>query len=109
MKNILGACFLLCSAVLAQSNGNVENGKRLFVKTGCYECHGFEAQGGVGPRLAPKPFAVAALTAYIRRPAGQMPPYTVKIMSDAEVADIRAFLVTIPEPPGVNRIALLNQ
>jgi len=30
-------------------------------------------------------------------------------MSDAEVADVRAFLATIPEPPAVKDIPLLNQ
>ena len=35
-------------------NGNPEaaqEGKRLFLKTGCYACHGHEAEGGVGPDL----------------------------------------------------------
>src|SRR3974390_1847527 len=38
-------------------SGNAENGRKLFVKYGCYECHGREAQGGGlnGPRLAPNP------------------------------------------------------
>ncbi len=26
-------------------------GKRLFIKTGCYSCHGHEAEGAVGPDL----------------------------------------------------------
>ena len=26
-------------------------GKRLFLKTGCYACHGHEAEGAVGPDL----------------------------------------------------------
>jgi hypothetical protein len=30
-------------------------------------------------------------------------------MSDADVADVRAFLATLPEPPPVKDIALLNQ
>jgi cytochrome c(L) len=35
-------------------NGNAEaaqEGKRLFLKTGCYACHGHEAEGAVGPDL----------------------------------------------------------
>lgn len=34
--------------------GNVAaavEGKRLFLKTGCYSCHGHEAEGAVGPDL----------------------------------------------------------
>ena len=93
----LGAALLISS--YAQDSGNADNGKKLFFKNGCYECHGTVGQGGTGPRLAPKPLAAAALTAYVRKPGGGMPPYSVKVMSDAEVADIRAYLATIPEPP----------
>ena len=56
-------------------------------------------QGGTGPRLAPRPLPAPALTAYVRKPGNGMPPYSAKVMSDAEVADIRAYLATIPEPP----------
>lgn len=93
----LGAALLI--PVCAQDAGNADNGKKLFFKNGCYECHGTVGQGGTGPRLAPKPLAVAALTAYVRKPGGGMPPYSAKVMSDAEAADIRAYLATIPEPP----------
>jgi mono/diheme cytochrome c family protein len=44
----------------------------------------------------------------VRKPAG-MPAYSAKVMSDAELADVRAYLATIPAPPPVNTIPLLNQ
>jgi len=103
---------LLSAAALAQNNapaGNADNGKRLFMRNGCYECHGTMAQGGTGPHLAPRPLQVAALTAYVRKPGPGMPPFSAKVMSDADVADVRAFLATLPEPPPVKDIALLNQ
>lgn len=83
----------------AQNAGNADNGKKLFFKNGCYECHGTVGQGGTGPRLAPRPLPAAALTTYVRKPGAGMPPYSAKVMSDAEVADIRAYLASIPEPP----------
>lgn len=87
-----------------------DNGKRLFVKVGCYECHGYQGQGGVaGPRLAPRPIVLAALVAYVRHPTGQMPPYTAKVLSDADLADIHAYLSSIPAPPPPKTIPLLNQ
>lgn len=46
--------------------------------------------------------------AYVRKPSGGMPPYTSKVMSDAELADVRAYLVSIPEPPAVKDIPLLK-
>jgi len=86
------------------------NGRRLFTKYGCYECHGTQGQGTTaGARLAPKPIALAALISYVRAPKGQMPPYTAKVVSDAELADIRAYLASIPDPPPAKNIPLLNQ
>jgi ubiquinol-cytochrome c reductase cytochrome c subunit len=100
MRNLIVTFLLLAATAMAQeSSGNAERGKTLFMKNGCYECHGTVGQGGTGPKLAPKPLPLAGLTAYVRRPAGQMPPYTAKVMSDAELADVRAYLATIPEPP----------
>jgi len=94
----------------ASSAGNVANGKRIFKKDGCYECHGLEAQGSPtsGPRLGPDPIPLAAMIVYVRHPAGQMPPYTAKVLSDAQLADIYAFLKSLPHPPPVNKIPLLR-
>jgi mono/diheme cytochrome c family protein len=91
----------------AAPTGSAENGKKIYSSYGCYQCHGYEAQGGAGARLAPRPIAFAAFMRYIRRPTGQMPPYTAKVVSDQEVADIHAFLRSIPQPPAVNAIPIL--
>ena len=90
--------------------GNAENGKKLFAKYGCYECHGREAQGGGynGPRLAPDPVPFSVVQSYIRHPQGEMPPYTEKVVSDKDLADIYAFLRSQPEPPPVKSIPILN-
>ena len=88
--------------------GNVQNGAKLFAADGCYECHGRAAQGGVGPRLGPHPLPLAAIIAYIRQPTAEMPPYTAKVISDAEIADIYAFLQSIPDPPKPDSIPLLK-
>jgi mono/diheme cytochrome c family protein len=80
--------------------GNAQNGKQLFTRYGCFECHGHQAQGSAaGPRLGPRPLGLNALVKYIRQPTGQMPPYSAKVVSDAEVADIHAFLQSLPQPP----------
>ena len=92
------------------STGNAENGKKLFTSVGCYQCHGREAQGSTatGPRLGPRPIAFAALSKYVRAPTGQMPPYTSKVISDAELADIYAFLQARPQPPALESLQLLK-
>lgn len=38
-----------------------------------------------------------------------MPPYTSKTVSDAQLADIYAFLKAIPRPRDAKEIPLLNQ
>jgi mono/diheme cytochrome c family protein len=79
---------------------NADNGRKLFLSDGCYECHGREAQGGAaGPRLGPDPLPLAAILKYVRHPAGQMPPYTSQVISDSQLADIHAFLESLPKPP----------
>jgi ubiquinol-cytochrome c reductase cytochrome c subunit len=99
---------LLAAPLLAQ---DAANGRKLFANYGCYQCHGREAQGGLGtgPRLGPKPIAFAALQRYVRQPSGQMPPYTAKVVSDRDLADIYAFLQAVKQPPPVKDIPLLNK
>jgi cytochrome c553 len=85
-------------------------GKRLYTTKGCYECHGYQGQGSTaaGPRIAPAPIPKDAFVAYVRQPSGEMPPYTERVISDAELADIRAFLATIPKGPNSSEIPLLK-
>ena len=91
----------------AEPAHNVENGKKLFEKYGCSDCHGLLGQGAPtsGPRIAPNPLPLAAFTRYVRAPRLQMPPYTAKVMSDQELADVRAYLATVPKPAPANVIA----
>jgi mono/diheme cytochrome c family protein len=89
--------------------GNVVNGKKLFTKIGCFQCHGYAGQGGVaGARLVPVTSSVPSLIRYIRRPAGEMPAYTEKAVSDQELTDILAYLKSLPAPKAVKDIPLLN-
>ena len=117
---ILFLSLIIAAAVSAQTPapqppaaaaGNAEAGKKLFVSYGCYQCHGYEAQGSnaTGPRLGPRPIAFTAFSRYVRQPTGQMPPYTAKVVSDAELADIRAYLASIPDPTPAKDIPLLTQ
>ena len=98
----------------ATPKGNPENGKKLFVAIGCYQCHGYAAHGPGGdsllggPRIAPHPIAFPAFSKYLRQPKGQMPPYTQRVASDQDVADIYAWLLTIPDPPTVSSIPELK-
>jgi mono/diheme cytochrome c family protein len=91
-------------------SGNAERGKTIYRRDGCWECHGFDAQSGgnTGPKLGPPPMPFPAFVNQLRTPRNQMPPYTAKVLSDADLADIYAFLQSLPQPPKVESIPLLQ-
>lgn len=102
---VVGLCLLGAGTAQAQ---DAARGKQIFVQDGCYECHGYVGQGGPGLRLAPNPLPPDRIAAYIRNPAGEMPPYVSKVVSDKDVADIRAYLATVKAPPALKDIPELN-
>ena len=112
MKSVLLILAMLVAPQAPTANapkGNAQNGKTLFTKVGCYQCHGREAQGAVtGPRLNQNPITLDRFVSYIRKPSGEMPPYTAKVLSDQQTADIYAFLQSLPKPPAVDSIPLLK-
>jgi mono/diheme cytochrome c family protein len=103
----------LAPAVKADpSSANAQNGQRLYMSDGCYECHGHEGQGSMqtaASRIGPIEIPFGAFVAYVREPGAQMPPYLAKAVSDAELADIYAFLASRPPSAPAKSIPLLNQ
>lgn len=92
--------------------GNVQNGKKLFAANGCYECHGYQGQGAAqtgAARIGPPQLSWEGFQSYVRKPAVQMPPYTSKAVPDNDLADIYAYLKSIPMPPKGKDIPLLNK
>ena len=88
---------------------SAEKGKVAYVKHGCWQCHGFVGQGAVtGPKLAPNPMPLPAFSAIVRFTNGPMPPYQKAILSDEDLADIHAWLLTLPTAPDYKSIPLLN-
>jgi ubiquinol-cytochrome c reductase cytochrome c subunit len=110
MLKLFLAVLLATALVQAQdSAGNAEAGKRLYMKNGCYQCHGTVGQGTIaGARIGPPPLSVQGVIRYVRRPAGQMPAFTEKVMSDRELTDVYAYLKTIQPPKPSKDIPLLN-
>ena len=95
-------------AATAATNASADAGATLYKKNGCYECHSNDAQGGPqGPRLGPNPIPLPRFLAYVRNPAGDMPPFTAKVVSDDDLRSIYAFLQSRPVPPPVANIPLL--
>ena len=87
-----------------------EKGKQLFVKHGCWQCHGFVGQGGLaGPALVPEVMPIEAMVNFVRNSSRAMPPYKEAILSDADMKEIHAYLVAIPKPADPKSIPLLAQ
>lgn len=92
------------------ASGNAATGKHLYVADGCYQCHGYVGQGGsAGPHIARTALPFEGFVAQLRDPANEMPPYEAAVLSDKQVADIYAYLKSLPAPPKANDIAILNQ
>ncbi len=89
------------SAATSSMTGDAKHGKELFMKYTCYGCHGFSGQNGNGARLVPMRFPQAGFIAYVRNPprANQMPSYSPKVLVDNDLADIYAYLKTLPPTP----------
>ena len=111
MKIVCAVVAMLVAAIaFSQSSGTAENGKRLFLRDGCWECHGYAGQGSRdGARIASTALNAQGLIRYVRRPAGAMPAYIDKVITDQELTDIWAYLKTLPGPKPVKDIPILDQ
>ena len=110
---LTGALAALAVAAHAQDNataGNAKAGEQVYRAIGCWECHGTQGQGGAitGPRLADTKLPYEAFLQQLRVPQNAMPPYEVKILSNADAANIYAFLKSLPPAPSPKDIPLLS-
>ena len=85
------------SAVADETGTDPRDGRNLYVKFGCYQCHGYEGQGSLftGPRIAPEPLPFAAFAEIVRRPYGSMPAYSPAVMDDQTLEAIHTYLLSI--------------
>jgi mono/diheme cytochrome c family protein len=117
MRQILFlAMFAVAVGAVAQTPaGDARKGKDVYVKFGCYSCHDYSGQGGngaaTGPRLIGLPMTQPAFITFLRSPSRpqNMPPYTAKVMTDAQAADLYAYIKTFQPSQAAKDIPLLNQ
>jgi mono/diheme cytochrome c family protein len=111
MKLFFFAAVFSAVTLMAQTSaGDATNGKKLFLRDGCYECHGYAGQGGAaGARIATIGLNAQGLIRYVRAPGGAMPAYTDKVISDQELTDVWAYLQTMPKAKAAKDIPLLQQ
>jgi hypothetical protein len=81
-----------------------------YVEMGCWQCHGFQGQGGSsGPRLAPDPIPFEAFRNIVRQPYNVMPAYSPSVLTDEKLKRLHEYLQSIPASPGVFDIPLLSE
>ena len=104
------ACVLGHGSALA---ADAAKGKAAFMKYGCWQCHGIEGQGSsatsLGKVLAPDPKPLETFVAFVRSTNRAMPPYSEKVLPNEDLADMHAYLSTIPKAKDYKTIPLLSQ
>ena len=87
---------------------DVEEGLALYISQQCWQCHGYEGQGGVaGVRLAPTLLPYEAFARLVRF-TNLMPAYSPKVLSDEQLRLIYAYVRSIPQPPPLEEIPELD-
>ena len=87
---------------------DVREGRALYVSQQCWQCHGYEGQGGVaGVRLA-RPLLPFEAFARLVRFTNLMPAYSPKVLSEEQLRLIYAYVRSIPEPPPLEEIPELD-
>jgi mono/diheme cytochrome c family protein len=104
--------------------GDAAKGKIAFEKYRCFSCHGHSGDGGISPyptqagfrnprpvvtgaHLAGMPLSLPAFMNYVKKPGGRMPAFGNNI-TDADLADIYAFLKSVPPSPDPKTTPVLN-
>ena len=92
--------------------GDAANGKRVYLADGCFTCHGRVGQGGAynspAPILANTALPFDGFKGQIRNPVNDMPAFSNANLSDKDIADIYAFVRSLPGPRSAKDIAILN-
>jgi len=106
MAAVAAACAM---SAAAQAAGDPQRGKAAYLKNMCEACHGTAGQGTrYGPKLAP-PLPSEAFGHQVRHPRAAMPRYPAEFVSDADLADIEAWLASQPQGKSVKEIPLLKE
>ena len=111
---IAGVGVSMLAAAWAQDapQGDAARGKQLYLADGCFTCHGRSGQGGAynspTPILAHTAMPFDGFKAHLRDPADNMPAYSDAVLSDKDVADIYAFVQSLPGPRPAKDISILD-
>lgn len=75
---------------------DLDRGLQLFDRLECSSCHGADAEGDFGPRLAGTELSFDAVLEQARQPLGLMPAFPEGRLSEEELREIYAWLASLP-------------
>lgn len=85
------------------------DGYREYVELGCWQCHGFQGQGGRTVKLVEPLMPYEGFAMQVRKPRNIMPAYSPNVLSDARLRKIYSYLENIPASPDPADIPLLSR
>ncbi len=97
-----------------EARGPVENGRSAYLRVGCDACHGTVGHGGAAAPLAPNVLPMQAFESWVRNGTPGwtnvrgMPAFSESLITDEDLANIREYLISLPLPPPVEDIPLLE-
>ena len=93
-------------------SGDIVNGQRAYLRSGCMYCHGRAGQGGAmngpAPPLAKTAMPFEGFRMVVRESMRDMPAFTAAVLSDKDLADIYGFVQSLPGRRNAKDIAILN-
>ena len=100
---------LMCGEVSFAQDADeaVSAGRALFIANQCWQCHGYEGQGGAAVRIAPTLYPFEAFARLVRH-TNLMPAYSPNVLSDEKLRQIYEYVRSVPEPPALEDIPELS-
>ena len=108
-RALSGLALTLClSLAFAQGTDEAASaGRALYTANQCWQCHGYEGQGGAAVRIAPTVYPFEAFAQFVRH-TNLMPAYSPNVLSDEQLRQIYEYVRSVPAPPALEDIPELS-
>lgn len=112
MRSLNWALAAVAAAALAPEVASAQAdasaaGRQLYEAYQCWQCHGYEGQGGAELRIAPTVYPFEAFTRLVRH-TNEMPAYSPNALTEDNLRLIWEYLRSRPEPPAADDIPALR-